>query len=589
MSDPVVDLVWLAVATTPFILDDIVRRSRELPRASSEDVVPAPGVLLLSSSAGFACAFFAFWDSPGVTKAGRVLIDDSLSGLWEQSARRLDRDWYGDMSTYSFSLAAELLGYFYSVEVNVQESLSSDLLRNADVLVIKTPERELLPAEVSSILDWVRSGGGLFLIGDHTNLFGNSAQLNRLGEPSGIRFKFDSVSDARTSAFSVYDRPLLGAHAVASRVAKMEFMSSCSLELDGFAQPIMVVGNSVSQPGDYANPSFFGTLHSNPSAEIGPMVLAASSRLGSGRVVAFSDSTVLSSFAVTREGRSEFLLGAIDYLNRKDSYVFIRYIPIVAIAGMIALIVFVGYTNRQGAHCAADSCAIVAAGGALLGVSLASCANWFAYAGSSAIREVPGVSVFVDEGALPPVLGGIGHLDPDYCYDTMFTAISRGGIFPTVASSLEELTHSRAAIWVSPGSSVDTDDVTRLASFVRGGGSLVVMIRDDHRHLDALHNLFSLCGLNLDEVLDETKAETRLSDVSDTNVVKGVRSSASVVGTGRLVVLCGLEWLSRDRLGHCFDMPGHEQRESAEGLYAAIEQIVPSFSIDRKTFVVPSN
>lgn len=62
-----------------------------------------------------------------------------------------------------------------------------------DVLVFKTPTEPFTDEEVSTIERFVDQGGGLFLIGDHTNLFGMSTYLNKVAAPFRLAFRSDDV------------------------------------------------------------------------------------------------------------------------------------------------------------------------------------------------------------------------------------------------------------------------------------------------------------------------------------------------------------------------------------------------------------
>ena len=49
------------------------------------------------------------------------------------------------------------------------DKIDDETLAKCDVLVIKTPTQRYSPAEVDAVVRFVERGGGLLLIGDHTN------------------------------------------------------------------------------------------------------------------------------------------------------------------------------------------------------------------------------------------------------------------------------------------------------------------------------------------------------------------------------------------------------------------------------------
>ncbi len=157
----------------------------------------------LSMLAGLAGSFVP----TGVEKAGRILIDDRYCGIWEPTARQLDTQWYGDFPTYSFTSLAEWLGKWYAVDANTSRPYDDELLSGYDVLILKTPEEPFPDAEIDAIDRFVRRGGGLLLVGDHTNLLGMGTHLNALSARHGIQFRYDSVSDGLTGGFVDYLGP----------------------------------------------------------------------------------------------------------------------------------------------------------------------------------------------------------------------------------------------------------------------------------------------------------------------------------------------------------------------------------------------
>ncbi len=199
-------------------------RPRARPMVASVAVIA-----LLGAAAGLAFCFVP----PGKEKPGRVLIDDRFCGIWEPTARQFDTEWYGDFPTYSFTSLAEWLGKWFSVDANTTRPYDDELLSQYDVLIIKTPEEPIPDAETAAIERFVRRGGGLLLVGDHTNLLGMGTHLNALSANDGIQFRYDSVSDGLTGGFVNCAPPSIGRHLGALHVEKLEFMTSCSLQLSG--------------------------------------------------------------------------------------------------------------------------------------------------------------------------------------------------------------------------------------------------------------------------------------------------------------------------------------------------------------------
>jgi hypothetical protein len=183
--------------------------------------------------------------------------------------------WYGDFPTYSFTSLAEWLGKWYSVDVNTSRPYDDELLAGYDVLILKTPEEPIPEAELAAIDRFVHRGGGLLLVGDHTNLLGMGTHLNALSARYGIRFRYDSVSDGLTGGFVDYFGPRIGRPVGALHVDHLQFMTSCSLEISGEAETVLAADDCRREPHDYAGSSFFGRRGAHPEIEHGRTVLAA--------------------------------------------------------------------------------------------------------------------------------------------------------------------------------------------------------------------------------------------------------------------------------------------------------------------------
>jgi hypothetical protein len=293
---------------------------------------------------------FIFQD-PGAIKSGRVLIDEYHS-QWEDTTRPLDTDWYGLLSTYNYYSWAQWLSYHYNVVKNTNSSLTGEILNDYDILILKCPTESYTEPEIQSIKHFVENGGGLYLIGDHTNVFGMNTFLNQISEEFGIRYRTDATYELGTGDLSIYQPDRLFSHPVIQHITQFDFMTSCTLEptslLASARMENIIIGNRVtSEPGTYATENFFRESVASPDSEYGYLLQAAAIKYGQGRVVAFTDSTVFSSFCIFTDGYPTFTLGTLEYLNRTNSYAYINIIFLcIAIISFITLIVLLRNSKK---------------------------------------------------------------------------------------------------------------------------------------------------------------------------------------------------------------------------------------------------
>jgi hypothetical protein len=432
----------------------------------------ACAIAIIGAALGFSLSFIPV----GREKAGRILIDDRFCGIWEPTARQLDTEWYGDFPTYSFTSLAEWLGKWYSVDANTTRPYDDDLLSQYDVLVIKTPKEPIPDAETAAIERFVRRGGGLLLVGDHTNLLGMGTHLNALSAKHGIRFRYDSVSDALTGGFVNCTPPYIGRHLGALHVEKLEFMTSCSLLLSGGAQTVLAADNCRREPHDYAGSSFFGRRGPHPEMEHGHTVLAGIVNVDRGRIAAFTDSTIWSSFAVFSFDREKLAMDLIRLLNREQRPYELA-VRCAAAVMAVAAVLMGFFMVRFGMALSAVRFGLT---GFWSGAAVTEMLHRSLYAWPEPRVPISEVTFLWQGGAcaFPPVLGTPGSLPADRCFDTPLVSVPRLGLVPRVAYTFDHdlLKPETCAMFVvAPVNTPPAKTLTRLREFVRKGGSLIVL------------------------------------------------------------------------------------------------------------------
>jgi hypothetical protein len=294
-----------------------------------------------------AAAFMGFSDA-GREKEGRVLVEEYHSN-WEWTTEAYDENWFGERSGYNYYCFYEYIDKFYQVSRNTAP-ISREALADTDVLILKTPTEPYSDDEAEAIEAFVSEGGGLYMIGDHTNVFGTGSNLNRVAAAFGISFNSDCTYELSAGSLSEYDAPLLLPHPVAAGLPRFLFATSCTLDTPWLAQEIMTGYGLKNLPADYSQDNFFPADTDSGLVEFGAFVQCASAAYGKGRVIAFTDSTVYSNFWMHMPGKPELLLKSLQWLNRENVLPFApRAAAAVALAlSLIALAVFAGRLVRGG-------------------------------------------------------------------------------------------------------------------------------------------------------------------------------------------------------------------------------------------------
>ncbi|OQY59144.1 MAG: hypothetical protein B6245_08355, partial [Desulfobacteraceae bacterium 4572_88] len=302
-----------------------------LPEKTLAFDLPVPGFSAknMRLTALFFIGIFLFvgtwgFDDPGERKQGRVLMDEKHSN-WEWSTREFDTNWFGSQSTYNYYCMAEYLNYFYQVDKNVEHKLSRELLSKYDVLILKTPTMAYEAEEIENVVEFVRNGGGLWLIGDHTNVFGMNYYINFVAKRFGMFFHYDSTYDLDSGRLTFYKSPRIFPHPVVQNMPFFLFATSCTVDAPLLADNVMLGYGLRSRLLSYSDRSFFERKPTS-DYEFGLFLQSAGTRYGKGRVLSYTDSTCFSNFYMFIPGKPELAMGSIEWLNRRNRYYFLPFV-----------------------------------------------------------------------------------------------------------------------------------------------------------------------------------------------------------------------------------------------------------------------
>lgn len=267
-----------------------------------------------------AISYVFFLNNPaiGILKKGRVLIDEFHSD-WEWTTQAYDENWFGERSGYNYYCLYEYIDKFYQTRRN-HDVINAEALKDCDVLILKTPTKAYTDEEVNDILEFVRKGGGLYLIGDHTNVFGTGTHLNKLAKHFDLRFRYDCTYELEEGNLSQYQKPLLFSHPVVQELPLFLFATSNTLQAPWYAQDIIVGYGLKNLQADYSQKNFFPENQNDPNLEFGLFLQSAAVSYGKGRVLAFTDSTVFSNFWMFMNGKPQLLLSSLHWLNHENLF-----------------------------------------------------------------------------------------------------------------------------------------------------------------------------------------------------------------------------------------------------------------------------
>lgn len=314
-------------------------QATELPVAKGWRRVAAAG---LAFAAVVALTVGVFWDPVGERKPGRVFVDEARSD-WEPTEKPYDTEFYGHMSGYNYYCVYDYCSRFYEmsrIEKPKQgqplKRIDDQALADCDVLILKSPTKSYTADEVDVILRFIERGGGVMLVGEHTDVFGTSRNLNLVARRLGFAFRHDCLFGV-DSFFDQIFTPGVAPHPIVQHMPPMYFATSCSIDPGSSSgrAPILETGLK-NLPAHYHASNFYPQAEDRADMRYGAFVQLWSVRHGKGRVVAFSDSTIFSNFSTFEPGKIELMLGMIEWLNHTNTFADPR--PYLMTLGIVLLL-----------------------------------------------------------------------------------------------------------------------------------------------------------------------------------------------------------------------------------------------------------
>ena len=405
---------------------------------------------------------------------------------WEPTLRPYDTKWFGHDSSYTYSAIYDYASRFYAMSRLLESDAIDDrTLEPCDVLVIKVPTSPFESHEVDAIHRFVERGGGLLLIGDHTNVFKSSSYLNEITRPLGFTYRHDLLYTIGSPYLQPF-RPGLVPHPAVQHVPPMLFAVTCSIDPGASRGRAAVECTGLwSLP-----PAYHSITNFQPEAEYaaemryGSFVQVWATRHGAGRVLAFTDSTIFSNFCTFEPGKAELMIGMLEWLNHRSSLdrdgPRIALVAFIAAAGAAALALGLWWAHRAGVAW------LLTLASALFGWTVASALIVFAQHRAMPVpspvpsqTERPLIQVVMDRTVSEVPLSRNGFSDPSgKGFALLEQWIPRLG-YRTMRRQGNEAFSGDLLVVLCPTRSPSEQFLRRLSDYVEQGGRLLVIDSPD--------------------------------------------------------------------------------------------------------------
>jgi hypothetical protein len=286
------------------------------PRAGKR--LAAAALLVLAAVA--LVTFGVLWDPAGGRKGGRVMVVERHS-TWEPTSPHYDTTRYGEDPSYTYAAIYDYATHYYQMSrLSESESIDDESLSQCDVLVIKTPTKPYESDEAAAVARFVSRGGGLLMIGDHTNCDRWSTHLNGVARPFGFQFRYDILFPVGSPYVELISPPAIP-HPILQDVGPFHFAGTCSIAPGAsLGRAVVLTAGKWSLPPEYHTENYFPQAEYRPDMNYGAFIQLWSTRYGRGRVLAIADSTLFSNFCTFEPGKSELMLGMLEWLNRRSRF-----------------------------------------------------------------------------------------------------------------------------------------------------------------------------------------------------------------------------------------------------------------------------
>lgn len=407
------------------------------------------------------------WDPSGPRKKGRIRVDEHRS-TWERTDRPYDPNWYGQESGYNYACIYDYCSRFYDMS-RLLAPIDANTLSDCDVLIVKVPTARYDPEEIDHIERFVEDGGGLLLIGEHTNVFNTGTYLNDIAARFGFRFRYDCLFDIDTVFDQLYRHPVVP-HPIVQHVGPLDFAVSCSIDPGRSPGHAAIQSRGLrSLSADYHASNYYPQVTDRAESRYGAFVELWTTRHGAGRVAAFGDSTIFSNFSTFEPGKAELMLGMLEWLNHHNKPWDAR--PLLVILGVLLIAgAFIAGRQWPGNW-------YILLGAALLGVSLAGAITNGLHRSAMPVPQArrPFTHVVIDRTVCDGPLSKSGFIvGAENGFGIFERWILRLGYFTSRREGREALTGD-ALIFLYPSREVSLAFRQQLAEYVETGGHVLVV------------------------------------------------------------------------------------------------------------------
>lgn len=365
-----------------------------------------------------------------------------------------------------YGLIPEYLGT-KGYETNIVGTITPYALKKADVLVIIDLNENFSSTEHKAIWDFVKGGGSLLVLGDHTDMGGIMSPLNTLLDPAGIGFRFDTGQPIKRSWISCMELKPSPITEGIKHPNEVQVWGGASLDVTPPAFPVIIGRYALSDGGDYSNAgygAFLGNREYDVGEQLGDIILVAGAYYGKGKVLVFGDT---STFQNSIGSYTYPFIDKIFGWLTSETLLWLAHIKIaisilLLLSALILLFLKTGLNGVLVFMCSIMICISLLLSGAIT---------------SDLVKgeEAKGSIVYIDVSHGERF--NLGVITPESVQGLPINLV-RNGFTPIILRdfSPEKISDGKVLVFIAPTKTFTKDEVNFLRDFVYTGGLVIVSV-----------------------------------------------------------------------------------------------------------------
>ncbi|MBN1861642.1 MAG: hypothetical protein JW840_09305 [Candidatus Thermoplasmatota archaeon] len=288
------------------------------------------------------------WDVPEYGKYGKDAV--GMFGLWPVYLTTL-----GYQTALIVQNTTEFLTFLQPPDQNItislnlteyttvieSETITKNLLDGTTIFVVSNLNTSFTDEEQTRIWEYVKDGGSLLVIGDHTNVGGIQDPLNELLAPVGISYRFDAALPLDDQAKWLTCTRLLY-HPITipmTSIDEIQYGVGASLDITSSAFPLIIGTSALSDAGNTSNQdiAYLGDYEYNKGEHLGDVILVAGAYYGKGKVLVFGDTSSFQNPALPFS--YFFVQSTFAWLSRTQNSITIPYQIISSLLFLLGVVI----------------------------------------------------------------------------------------------------------------------------------------------------------------------------------------------------------------------------------------------------------